>query len=108
MPKPPQSKTDNHSGRQSWDDTQTLLSEVSGLIRSGMTPSEAAELVGVDIQDKKLPKAAVSVPTPEQIKKAARNIRLGWSPGEKQRRNVGVKPPGWEVPFVSTENVALD
>ena len=99
---------ESYAGRYSWDDTQTLLNEVAGLIRSGMTANDAAELVGVDIQDKRLPKAAVSVPTPEQIKKAARNIRLGWSPGEKQRRNVGVKPPGWEVPFVSTENVALD
>ena len=72
--------------------------EARSLIRAGLPAAEAAELAGCSVQAAQTRGASLGwIPTPDQIRERATQVRAKWSKAEAERRRVG-PVDGWSVP----------
>ena len=80
------------------------LAEVAGLIARGLSRSDAAAVVGVDVEGARLPKQHTFLPTPDEIAKACLEFQAGWSATVRPARMAYPKC-GAEFPTIAEREI---
>ena len=81
------------------------VADAAGLVASGLSREEAAELSGCDLTGRELPMHHPYVPTPAMIEAECEKIRAGLSEKELRRRCMLPQSVRWRLPDVSISDL---